>query len=205
MSNYLTSDEAARWVGQQANADMADLEDAVAAVSRAIDNHCQRQFGQVTSTARTMMVDPCSPWVIEFGPFGDLVTATTVKTDDGAGTFATTLSASDYVLEPVGAATVGVEAQPYTRIRRLGDQWPTASRPDERQDQVQITGTWGWPAVPDAVKQACRIQVARIFKRADSPLGVAGFGEFGVVRVSRLDPDVVDLLAPYRLVVGGVA
>lgn len=205
MTDYLTTDEAQRWVGQAMTADVTDLEEAISAVSRAIDNHCQRQFGQVTATARTLMVDPCSPYRVTFGAFGDLVSVTSVKEDDGTGTFATTLSASDYVLEPVGAATVGVEAWPYTAIRRLGASFPTASRPDERPDQVQITGTWGWPAVPDAVKQACRIQVARIFKRADSPLGVAGFGEFGVVRLSRLDPDVVDLLAPYRLVVGGIA
>jgi hypothetical protein len=37
-----------------------------------------------------------------------------------------------------------------------------------------------------------------VFKRADSPLGVAGFGEFGVVRVTQLDPDVKALLEPYR-------
>lgn len=67
---------------------------------------------------------------------------------------------------------------------------------------MRISGVWGWPAVPDAVKAACRIQVSRVFKRADSPLGVAGFGEFGVVRVSRLDPDVESLLAPYRVLAG---
>jgi hypothetical protein len=45
------------------------------------------------------------------------------------------------------------------------------------------------------------IQAARIFKRNDSPLGVAGFGDMGVLRVGRsLDPDVQQLVDPYRLV-----
>jgi hypothetical protein len=43
----------------------------------------------------------------------------------------------------------------------------------------------------------------RIFKRLDSPLGVAGFGDFGAMRVSKgLDPDVAQLVAPYVRHVG---
>jgi hypothetical protein len=38
----------------------------------------------------------------------------------------------------------------------------------------------------------------RQFKRYDSPLGIAGFGDIGVVRVSRVDPDIESLLGPYR-------
>jgi hypothetical protein len=54
--------------------------------------------------------------------------------------------------------------------------------------------------VPTAVKQACVIQSSRIFKRLDSPLGVAGFGDMGAIRVGRyLDPDVEQLLMPYRI------
>ena len=58
-------------------------------------------------------------------------------------------------------------------------------------------GTFGWSAVPDAVEQACILQAARYFKRADSPMGVAGFDAMGVVRLSRIDPDIATLLEPY--------
>jgi hypothetical protein len=52
-----------------------------------------------------------------------------------------------------------------------------------------------------AVKQATVIQAARIFKRNDSPLGIAGFGEMGAVRVGvQLDPDVKHLIDVYRKV-----
>jgi len=62
---------------------------------------------------------------------------------------------------------------------------------------VQVVGTFGWPSVPFAVKQACILLSLRQFKRYDSPLGVAGFGEMGAMRVSRLDPDVQALLSPF--------
>jgi hypothetical protein len=67
------------------------------------------------------------------------------------------------------------------------------------QALVKVTGVWGWPAVPAAISQATILQAARHFKRYDSPLGVAGFGDFGVVRVSRfLDADVQMLVEPYK-------
>jgi hypothetical protein len=63
---------------------------------------------------------------------------------------------------------------------------------------VRVTGTFGWPSVPDAIKQATILLSIRIFKRLDSPLAVAGFGDLGAVRVGRSDPDVMAMIAPYR-------
>jgi hypothetical protein len=51
-----------------------------------------------------------------------------------------------------------------------------------------------------AVKQATIIQASRIFKRLDSPLGVLSAPDLGYIRVgTRLDPDVQQLVEPYRL------
>lgn len=52
-------------------------------------------------------------------------------------------------------------------------------------------------AWPDNVRVACLMHAARLYKRKASPEGVAGFGEFGAVRVTKLDPDVERLVAPY--------
>jgi hypothetical protein len=38
----------------------------------------------------------------------------------------------------------------------------------------------------------------RQFKRYDSPLGVAGFGDIGAIRVGRTDPDVEALVQPFK-------
>jgi hypothetical protein len=84
----------------------------------------------------------------------------------------------------------------FTEIRAIGDYlWPILNG----EALVKITGIWGWPSVPITIKQATIIQASRIFKRLDSPLGVAGFGDLGVMRVSSaLDPDVAQLVMPFR-------
>ena len=63
---------------------------------------------------------------------------------------------------------------------------------------VQVTGVWGWPAVPDPVRQATLIYAHKLFKRADSPLGVQAITPDapGVV-IRKRDPDADALLAPY--------
>jgi hypothetical protein len=89
----------------------------------------------------------------------------------------------------------------YDRVRAVGDYvFPTNSvLLGEGQALVRITAVWGWPSIPKAIETATIIQATRIFKRFDSPLGVAGFGDFGAVRVSRfLDPDVEQLVQPYK-------
>jgi hypothetical protein len=48
------------------------------------------------------------------------------------------------------------------------------------------------------VKQATILLAMRQFKRYDSPTGVMGFGDLGVMRVGRVDPDVEKLLMPFK-------
>lgn len=48
---------------------------------------------------------------------------------------------------------------------------------------------------PD-VRLAVTMQAARLWKRRNSPEGVAGVGDLGVVTVERFDPDVDRLLNP---------
>lgn len=63
--------------------------------------------------------------------------------------------------------------------------------------RARITARWGWPTVPAAVAQATFLQASRLYRRKDSPEGVAGANDWGLVRVPNLDPDVKALLAPY--------
>ena len=199
MSDYLTPEEARRWTGLSDTADQTgDLEETITAVSAMIDAYCQRNFGQSESGARQFAASNTT--LLRLGPFNDLVSVSAVKTDTtGDGSFDTTIT--DYVLEPHN--TAGPETRPYTALRRVDGSWPVATVANARQALIEVTGVWGWPSVPAAVKGACRIQVARVFKRTDSPLGVAGFGEFGAIRISsRLDPDVQQMLDPYRILTG---
>ncbi|MDG4784355.1 hypothetical protein O7626_00510 [Micromonospora sp. WMMD1102] len=66
-------------------------------------------------------------------------------------------------------------------------------------DLVRVTARWGWPAVPDQVVQATLILALRLYGRKDSPTGIAGDGQMGVVRLARADPDVMSLVGRYEL------
>ena len=49
--------------------------------------------------------------------------------------------------------------------------------------------------VPDAAHQACLMHAARLYRRRDSVDGTLGFGDMGLVRVGRQDPDIDALYA----------
>jgi hypothetical protein len=160
-----------------------------------IDRYCGREFYQTTE-ARTFATSD-DIYTLSFGSFNDLVSVTTLKTDPtGNGVYSTTIGATSFQLLPYNASQA---SEPYTDLQLLGGvQWPVPTF-NMRQNTVEITGVWGWPSVPLDVKQACRIIVAEISKMQESPLGVAGFGEFGVMRVSKtMPPRAMQLLAPYR-------
>lgn len=173
------------------NVDDTLLEMAIESASRMIDGHAGRYFYSSGTATRIYAADDALICQID-----DLAgTAITLVTDpDADGTWADTWALVDYQLEPVNGVVDGLTT-PYTRIRATENyNFPTASG----EALVKVTGVFGWPAVPIAITQACVIQSSRIFKRLDSPLGVAGFGDMGAVRVSRyLDPDVQQLVAPY--------
>jgi hypothetical protein len=66
-----------------------------------------------------------------------------------------------------------------------------------------VTARWGYPKVPEPVRSACGILAGRLYKRADSLLGIAGFGDLGAITLRAVDPDVQRMLAPYvRVPVG---
>ena len=194
-NGYLTQAEALAYVGQNLVQDTSLLDDVVTSSSRLIDRYCGREFFQVTE-ARTFATSD-DIYSLQLGPFDDLVSVTTLKTDPtGAGVYSTTIGATAFQLLPYNAPQAD---EPYTSLQLLGGaQWPVPTF-NMRQNTVEITGVWGWPEVPFDVKQACRIIVAEISKMQESPLGVAGFGEFGVIRVSKtMPPRAMQLLAPYR-------
>jgi hypothetical protein len=88
---------------------------------------------------------------------------------------------------------------PFTEILAVGSlTFPVASS-EMRVGLIQVTGTWGWAAVPEAVAEATRLMTNRLLKRRQSPEGILNSDDFGTIRVSpREDPDAVRLLTPYR-------
>lgn len=179
------------------NVDDTLIENAVQSASRLIDGYCSRQFWQAGS-ATPRVFNATDDFVCEVDDMSG--TAITLKTSSLGNTdYDTTWEVTDYTLEPMNGVLDGL-VWSYTRIRASGNYlFPTITTTYTLAPLVQVTARWGWPSVPDPVKQATILQSARIYKRYDSPLGVAGFGDFGVMRVSRaLDPDVSQLVEPYR-------
>lgn len=173
---------------------------AGSAASQLIDTYCQRSFGQ---TFGTRVYAPDTPFICQID---DLVAGSAVTINLSTnldGVYSTTIGTSDYQLEPLNAIMDG-SPWPATRIRAVGGylwgigDWNFYFLETPAKASVQVIGTFGWPEIPATVTQAACIQAARLYKRADSPLGVAGFGDMGAIRVSRgLDPDVAQLLQPY--------
>lgn len=171
--------------------DDALLELAVEAASREIDSVTERQFFPTTATR---IYRPQDSYITQID---DLNTLTTLKTSSAAnGIYDITWSATDYQLEPLNGLAGGITT-PATQIRAVGDYtFPL----DGGEATVQVVGSFGFATTPTAIKQATVLLASRIFKRNDSPLGVAGFGDLGVIRVSRLDPDIDAMISPYKKV-----
>ena len=174
------------------------LEIAIESSSRDIDAYTERVFFSSGATAVARVYIPQDIYLVETD---DIISVTTIKSDTGGdGTFDVTWAATDYQLEPLNGLAGGIFT-PTTRIRAIGDYlWPVYEprNVNSNQASVQVTGVFGFSSVPIAIKQATILASLRAYKRYESPTGVLGFSDMGVVRVGRLDPDVERLVAPYR-------
>ena len=181
VARYATVAELKSWVGISDATDDGVIASVLDAASRQIDEDCGRVFCQsAAGTVRYYTATNGGLLLID-----DCVSLSAVATDaDGDRTYETTWAATDYDLLPENASTDGA---PF-------DQLATAPGglyvfPAGVRRGVKLTGTWGWPRVPDRVRQACLIRAAWLFKRKDSPLGTTGSAELGIMRVGRWDPD----------------
>jgi hypothetical protein len=176
-----------------------DLLDAILTASRAVSADCRRHFHKITE-ARSIIPDR-DVYTLRLGDFMDLVSVTSLKTStEGDGTWETTWAASDYVLlteDGTPNINAGVEARPYQIVRAVGDQIFPRVPSYGRSDLIEITGVWGWPAVPDQIRRATRMMAAEVFRLKDAPLGAAGVGDLGIIRV-RENPRYKALIRHYQ-------
>lgn len=153
----------------------ADMAGACAAASRAIDHACNRQFG-VTDTAES------AKFTAEYWRG-----TTFVDIDDTFDTDLTVTGVDTFTLYPL-------RRTPYTQIQI----------PGRVGGLVEVTAVWGWPAVPDAIKQATLIQAARFWERRETPGGALTSEQVDDVRrgwaatAADLDTDVSVAIAAYR-------
>lgn len=166
------------------------LELAIESASRQIDQACQRVFFDMGTDTRIYAAQ--TQFLCEID---DAINITKVETDpDGDGTFDVEFEPKDFQAEPLNGLAGGIPT-PFTHIRASDDYlFPMK----EGEALVRVTGEFGFASVPTPIVQATVILASRIFKRNDSPLGVAGFGDIGAIRVGRFDPDIEALIHAWK-------
>lgn len=171
----------------------SDLAGNLSAASRSIDKSCGRRFYLDPAPVARILNPKGRVFLDEDG--WHLLTADIGAVDDLAVGIGRAPAWSDVTAQVEAEPTDALDQlRPVTSLLRVGGSWPAGGG-----TRVQVTARWGWPAVPDEIHEATLLLALRLSRRKDSPEGVLGSSEWGVVRLSRTDPDVGGLIAPFIL------
>lgn len=187
--SYVSVDELKAYVRNEITGDDEEFQQALESADAMINARCARTFTVAgeEATARTFVPDTFSG-VLRLPDFTEL----TALTENGSALTVTT----DYQLEPVNTTTWAGEVWPYQQVRRQGNgYWYTYNG----TGTVVVTATWGWPAVPAAVKTAEKILAKDILLHRDVKFGLVGVSDYGGVR-AREASLVEQMLTPYMRV-----
>jgi hypothetical protein len=192
--SYITKDELKVFLGIELTdtQDDARLDFARATASRGIDVVCRRQFN-LTSTASARLFYPDTCDLVEVHDFYTITGLIIEHDTSGSGADWSAWSTTDYQLEPLNGIVDGLEGFPWWRVRAVAAKGFSATR----AANVRVTAKWGWAAVPGPVKSAAFTVAEEIYKIREAPFGVAGFGQWGSIRV-RENPLAMGWIAPYR-------
>lgn len=164
----------------------ARLQSMIVAASAEIDNYCRREFG---TTTEARYFDGVSDNLL----IDDLVSVTSIKLDtDGDATYETTLASTDYHLRPYNESPKWLLC--------LADNSAQSGFAKGVRKGVEITGSWGYASsVPESVKQACIIQVCRMYRQSQAGYGTdVGTPDIGIATVYQgMSSDARRLLDPF--------
>jgi len=204
MTDYCTVAEVKAQIEKIRDTSDTEIAAMITAASRSIDNYCGRTrdgfVASDTAAARDFVGSGTNYQLID-----ECVAISTVavkyygEEDDDYEMWASTdwIGARGRPQLPTYGAT------PYTMILVRPDGTEATFPSGYDIPTVRVTARWGYAAsVPDVVKQACIIQVARWFKRGQSGWAdTVGSPETGTLLYQQtLDPAVKQLLISGRLV-----
>ena len=189
---YATAAEYRARSNKTGTADDAEILAQLTAVSRWIESYCGRIFNQSSaSVVRYFDGQGYSDLAID-----DLTTLANVDVDDDDdGTYEIAVTLTNVHSLPSNAAERG---EPYTSLELV--RYPSnsqLSRFPRGRRSVKITGTWGWPAVPNAVKEATILlaRELRDLQEAGPTLTLSSIDT--AIRISPRAPRVIsELLSP---------
>lgn len=152
-----------------------------------IQKFCRRSFAAPSGSAVARVFVPGSDVVY----IDDLAsTSGVVVENDGS-----TVSLTELQFEPLNQLTDAQTYTPYTaiRIKAAFSTWVRFGQ----EATVRVTSDqWGWTGgMPDMVKRATLELAKDLFQFKDMRGGVAGFGEFGAIRL-RENPAIAMMLDP---------
>lgn len=188
---YCSVDEVKAVVDVKNPAQDAEIARAVTAASRMAESYTGRRFYlDDTSSARVYWPDRYRTCRVCTDDFSTLVSVKSDAGDDGA--YETTYT--NYQTYPLNGLAAGLPWAYESIDLTDGQTFPIGTY----KPPVQVTATWGWASVPDAVKQATIVQAIRLWKGQLAPFGVLEVADVTVARLPQVHPEVAALLAPYR-------
>lgn len=170
--------------------------------SIAIARHCGRQFTPpVDSATHRFRLRPDSHldglYVLDLAPY-DLRTATSVQLHPETAGPVTLTAGSDYTTEPANPRD-GVHTS--LSLWPVPITWTSTAAINFGYVNVDVTGSWGFPEVPEDVRQACILAVTGALRENVQAFGGAlqpnSIGD-GVNDAIALAPGVRGLLARYK-------
>lgn len=194
--DYVTRQDvkARRSLSEADTRDDAIIDAIIPAVCRAVDEYCNVRPGAFLAESQTRYYTATDSHCLVVDNLVSVGTSG-LETDNGYNlTYSATWSTAAYDLYPHNAT---LDGRPYWQIHARSSASNTF--PVGRERGVKITGTFGWSAEPPyQIREAVLLIVNRFIERRNSPFGVVGNAEVGTFRISPIDPDVRELLEPFR-------
>lgn len=174
-----------------------DLDRAVNAASRAIDDECDQVFGLLDdSNDEVRLFTAMSRATCYFDSAG---VVTEVAIDRFAADDWTVLTeGTDYVLERVSVNSVRQGDRPYNRVK-IRARSVRVLPPDNQC--VRITGRFGWATTPPQIIEATGLLAQQFFKRRqEAPFGVVSYASDNSVatRLLQNDPQLCGMIEPFK-------
>ena len=157
---YFTAQEAKDYISKTDAADDAKIKRMAATISRLYEARTHQFFTKDAAVVNrifwgdgTSCLRVCGQNNVPGIASTSGLVVTIDRDNDGSFADETAVSSSDYELRPLHAA-LGPQAAPWKEIVLHGLGSPTDTY-WPRGYRVQVTAMFGWPAVPDSVKENC--------------------------------------------------
>lgn len=159
------------------------------AISRYLEKKLGRFFNKDAAPVARVFTSPAPSRILLIDDLAAAPSSVIVDLDMSGALTDTPLTSTQYELSPVNAL-LGPEPEPYTAICIPSWSTAVAFMPGQR---VQVTGTWGWPDVPEPIKRAT-IHLTAIL-RLETPRATQQVSEMGDrIGTSRAAQSIIDEL-----------